>query len=88
MAVTKTPRKKPVSTTEKGEEAVPKTKVAPTKKAAVKKAEPKPVEPNVAERLDLRNRKHGPTYPGGTVTYAVSERSPAIHLVVLRLVIR
>lgn len=49
MAVTKTPRKKPASTTEKVEEAVPKTKAAPAKKAAVKKAEPKPVEPKVAE---------------------------------------
>lgn len=49
MAVTKTPRKKPVSTTEKVEEAVPKSKAAPAKKAAAKKAEAKIVEPKVAE---------------------------------------
>lgn len=49
MAVTKTPRKKPASTTEKVEEDVPKTKAAPAKKAVAKKAEPKVVEPEVVE---------------------------------------
>jgi len=49
MAVTKTPRKKPASATEKVEEAVPKTKAAPAKKAVAKKAEPKVVEPEVVE---------------------------------------
>ena len=51
MAVTKTPRKKPVSATEKVEEAVPKSKAAPAKKAAVKKADAKMVEPKVVEAM-------------------------------------
>ncbi len=51
MAVTKTPRKKPVSATEKVEEAVPKSKAAPAKKTAVKKADAKMVEPKVVEAM-------------------------------------
>jgi len=49
MAVTKTPRKKPVSATEKVEEAAPKRKAAPAKKGASKAAVPKVAELEAAE---------------------------------------
>jgi len=49
MAVTKTPRKKPVSATEKVEEAAPKRKAATVKKGASKAASPRAAEVEKAE---------------------------------------